>query len=499
MSSISRQDNILHPALVVDLVHDKCVDATENLYNRHCAESLSEMMPTAVSSIPASEEPKEKQMVVFFSTAKVNFCFLQVAGVSGDEPPLSPRSFTDEDKPHSVSLFSGSVSGVSAEVLSVRRKLAREDFVTQRKPSVEFARDPLTTNKKQRTKTAVVVSPVDDATNLHAKKSRRHRNTMTTASAACAQIHFQLSRLCDKNDIEHCVTTAIPEESSRCKFQVNNSSYVNFTESFEAHRLDRRENVNLLMLECGLDNVRFKVGSECASGSEVLPKIRERRRASGFPGELGQSFTGQNKPESHVYTNPLFVKELSLQGVRSKTKGQDRRSDDSLSSASSLSSSHRSVSSSSANDSDKESDADDDVTKPLLRPAELQEKGKAPEPAKEEEEASSRDAELARRTDVTLNFTNIWFNLASPSSFKALPANYHLYNSIVTTVVPCVTAWVPPITQLKQIVAAMESNHGRFLNSVFGCLLAQALPECEPIPKAVRFRLNLKVECIVFL
>ena len=487
LSSISRQDSILHPALVVDLVHDKCVDATENLYNRHCAESLPETMPTTVSTIPASEEPKEKQMVVFFSTAKVNFCFLQVACVSNSEPTLSPDSVTDGDKSHSVSLFSGSVSGVSAEVLSFRRKLAREDFVTPRNPSVEFARDLLTTDKKQKTKTAVVQSPVDDATNLHAKKSRRHRNTMTTASASCAQIHFQLSQLCDKDDIEHCVATAIPEESSRCKFQVNNSSYVNFTESFETHHLDRGENVNLLMLECGLDNVRFKVGSECASGSEVLPKIRERRRASGFPGELGQSFTGQNKPESHVYTNPLFDKELSLQGVRSKTQGQDRRSHDSLSSASSLSSSHRSVSSSSANDSDKESDADDDVTKPLLRPADQQEKEKTPGAAKEEE-VSSKDAELARRTDVTLNFTNIWFNLASPSSFKTIPANYHLYNSIVTTVVPFVTAWVPPVTQLRQIVTAMESNHGRFLNSVFGCLLAQALPEYGRIAKAVRFR-----------
>ena len=64
--------------------------------------------------------------------------------------------------------------------------------------------------------------------------------------------------------------------------------------------------------------------------------------------------------------------------------------------------------------------------------------------------------------------------------------------------VPCVTAWVTPVTQLKEILAAMESNHGRFLNSVFGCLLAQALPEREPIPKAVRFPLNLKVARIVF-
>ncbi|XP_068720760.1 bridge-like lipid transfer protein family member 1 [Montipora capricornis] len=484
LSSISRQDSILHPALVVDLVHDKCVDATENLYNRHCVEYLPEVTSAAVSRIPASQEPKEKQMVVFFSTAKINFCILQVAGVADSEIPPSPDSVIDEDKPHSVSLLAGWVSGVTAEVLSVRRKLAQEDLVMQKKESAVFVPDVLTiNNKKQKDKTTVVLSPVNEATTLPLKKSRRHRNTMTTASATCAQIHFQLCKLCDKDDIEHCVTTAIPEESSRCKFQVNNSSYVSFTESFETHLLNRGDNVNLLMLECGLDNVRFKAGSECASGSEVLPKIRERRRASGFQGEVGQSSLTENKTEAHGYTNPIFDKELSSQGVRSNPQERDRKSIDSLSSASSLSSSHRSLSSSSGNDSDKESDADDDVTKPLLRSGDKQEKETALETVKPKE-VPSRDAELARRSDVTLNFTNIWFNLASPSSFKTVPANYHLYNSIVTTVVPFVTAWVQPVTQLRQVIAAMESNHQRFLNIVFGCLLAQALPENGRIPKA---------------
>lgn len=39
---------------------------------------------------------------------------------------------------------------------------------------------------------------------------------------------------------------------------------------------------SLLMLECGFDNVLFKVGSECVSGSEVLLKIREKRWVVGY-------------------------------------------------------------------------------------------------------------------------------------------------------------------------------------------------------------------------
>lgn len=48
---------------------------------------------------------------------------------------------------------------------------------------------------------------------------------------------------------------------------------MSFIEGFEIYFLNCGDNVNLLMLECGFDNVCFKVGSECVSGSEVLFKI----------------------------------------------------------------------------------------------------------------------------------------------------------------------------------------------------------------------------------
>ena len=469
---------------MVDLVHDKCVDATESLYNRRTTELLDVALDV-VPSLPVSEEPKEKQMVVFFSTAKINFCFVQVACVGDSELPLSPDSVITEEKPASVSLLAGSVSGISAEVLSVRRKLAREE--PDRKESTVSAPIVLSTNTKQAAKTVELQSPTNEDVSVPTtKKVPRHRNTMTTGSATCAQIHFQLRKLCDKNDVENCVTTAIPEESSRCKFQINNSSYVSFAEGFETCHVDRSETLNLLMLECGLDNVSFKAGSECASGSEVLPKIRERRRASCLQGEFRKSSFAQNKPgttETHGFNNPIFDKELP--GMRSSLPEETRKSDASLSHISSLPSSRGSLSSSSGNDSDKESDADDDddVTKPLLRAGDRL--GKETFVAVKPEEISPKDAELARRTDVAVNFTNIWFNLASPSSFKTVPANYHLYNSLVTTAVPFVTAWIPPVTQLRQVVTSLENNHQRFLNSVFGCLLAQALPEYGRIPKAV--------------
>lgn len=482
----------MHPALVVDLVHDKCVDATESLYDRRELEAP----PLGVASpdplpLPASEEPKHKQMVVFFNTSKINFCFLQVASVdSSSESPRSPDSVIEEEKPPSVSLLAGTVSGITAELLSVMRKPAQEDPEVPRKES-EVSAPVVSTSTKQAGKTVDLQSPTNEESSLTAKKVPRHRNTTTTGRASCAQINFQLRRLCDKDDIENCVTTAIPEESSRCKFQVNNSSYLNFTEGFETHDVDRSTTLSLLMLECGLDNVSFKAGSECASGSEVLPKIREKRRPSGQPSEFrklsfGKEQSKSGATEAHGFNNPMFDKELGSATMRSGLLEQERGSDASFSHASSLPSSRGSLSSSSGHDSDKESEGDDDVTKPLLRAGDrLEGRIREISDSAKLEEIESKDTELARRTDVTMNFSNIWFNLSSPSSFKTIPSNYHLYNSLVTTAVPFVTAWIPPVTQLKFVIDKLEKNRQRFLNSLFACLLAQALPENGRIPKAV--------------
>lgn len=492
MSSISRQDGILHPALVVDLVHDKCVDATESLYDRREIEAQLDVVQAGPLRLTANEEPKQKQMVVFFNTSKINFCFLQVASVdSASESPRSPDSVIEEEKPSSVSLLAGTVSGITAELLSVRKKPAEDEAGAQRKESNVSAPVVSTTSTKQTVKPVDLQSPTNEESSLTTKKAPRHRNTMTTGRASCAQIHFQLRKLCDKNDLENCVTTAIPEESSRCKFQVNNSSYISFTEGFETHDIHRDNTLSLLMLECGLDNISFKAGSECASGSEVLPKIREKRQASSQQSEFRKFSFGKEQgksgaTEAHGFNNPMFDRELGLPAMRSVLSEQERASDASLSHVSSLPSSRGSLSSSSGNDSDKESDADDDVTKPLLRAGDRFEgKGRDDSDAAKLEEIEPKDAELARRTDVTINFSNIWFNLSSPSSLKTVPSNYHLYNSLVTTAVPFVTAWIPPVTQLKLVLDKLEKNRQRFLNSLFACLLAQALPEYGRIPKAV--------------
>ena len=488
LSSISRQDSLLHPALVVDLVHDKCVDATESLYDRRKLEAPLDVVPDVTLGLPANDEPKQKQMVVFFNTSKINFCFLQVASVdSGSDSPRSPDSVIEEDKPPSVSLLAGTVSGITAELLSVIRKPADDEAEVQSRAS-NVSGQIVSTSTKQTTKIVELQSPTNEESRLPNKKAPRHRNTMTTGRATCAQIQFQLRKLCDEEDIGNCVTTAIPEESSRCKFQVNNSNYISFTEGFETHDVNRNKILSLLMLECGLDNVSFKAGSECASGSEVLPKIREKRRASGQDSEFRKFSLSkdQNKPgaaETHGFNNPMFDRELT--GMRSAE--QERGSDASLSHVSSLPSSRGSLGSSSGNDSDKESDADDDVTKPLLRAGNRLEiaQGRDNSDSAKLEEIEPKDAELARRTDVTMNFSNIWFNLSSPSSLKTVPSNYHLYNSLVTTAVPFVTAWIPPVTQLKSLLDKLEKNRQRFLNGLFACLLAQALPESGRIPKAV--------------
>ena len=489
MTSISRQDNILHPSLVVDLVHDKCVDAAETLYRRREGEQFQTGGVESLSNVSTSEEPKEKQMVVLCSTSKINICFLQVTSFANNEA-CSPNSSAELAKSPSVSLLAGSVSGITSELLSVRRKPS-EQVCTIKKGDVETHPVDGASGKQ-----SVVLSP-----SLSEKKSPRHRNTMTTGSASCSQIQLQLRKLCDKEDLVSCVTTVIPEESSRCKFQVNCDSYVSFTEGLDTQNLGHNSTLNLLMMECSLDNVSFNAGSECASGSEVLPKIRDKRRAIALDSERSRLSLGKRvsaaeenrdnagASETHGFKNPMFEREMGSSGMSHSLTEHDKKSEASLSRISSLSSSLNSFrsSTSSGNDSDKESDADDDLLKPLLHSENRRRKGKngSVELGTWPEQMSLKEAELARRADATISFSNIWFNVASPSSFRAVPSNYHLYNSLVTTIVPFVTAWIPAVTQVRSAFDAFEKNYQRHLNSVFGCLLAQALPEYGRIAKAV--------------
>ena len=117
-------------------MHDKCVDATESLYDRRKIEAPLDVVPDGTLGLAVSEEPKQKQMVVFFNTSKINFCFLQVASVvCSSESPRSPDSVIEEAKTPSVSLLAGTVSGITAEVLSVMRKPANDEAEVQRRQS----------------------------------------------------------------------------------------------------------------------------------------------------------------------------------------------------------------------------------------------------------------------------------------------------------------------------------------------------------------------------
>ena len=235
-------------------------------------------------------------------------------------------------------------------------------------------------------------------------------------------------------------------------------------------------------MECGIDNIAVEAGSEIGCGSQMnstLSKTFKIGKENSMLTSEGYSAANskQKRPEFHGFSNPIFQQNTGSVSIV-LPEGQ-RKSLDSLSEISSVSATLSVRSSlSDGNISDIDSQSDQEIRKPLLTPDDLS-RNKSQQQSKEKTETgkSEKDQEHDQRNDILISFSNIWMNLASPSSFKAVPANYHLYNSLVTTIVPVVTAWVPLVDDLQQAVMTMESNRKRHINTVIACLLAQALPD----------------------
>lgn len=467
---------------MLDFVHDKCVDAAETLYNRRLSEIPVEPEDPKPLPVLQNDEPKENQMVIMFSTSKINVCFLQAATLESESQKKMQMDLdfvAESGAVPTVSLLAGSISGISAKFLSVRRKPVQN--VAEKDNEMESRGSP---SLSKAAKDSRSPSLEDGET---CRKGPRHRNTMTTGSVKCSDIQLQLRRLCEVDDVKNSITTAIPEEEAQAKFQINSSKQMWFTENFSTEQMETGKTVSLLMLECGLDNLIFQGGTERGSGNEIWPKVKAKREAAsresarrGFP--KAELLKGECTPPPQGFSNPLFARDTT----GSVAINIDLPYSESQSCVSSISSSLSSFrSSSDGNISDIESDSDLEAAKPLLKSSKKTKSTPGTGISKVKDTPPEMDAEVARRTDVTVHFSNIWFNLASPSSVKTVPSNFHLYNSLVTTVVPVVTAWVAPIENLQSLLSSVLKARQHFINSVVACLLAQALPEHGRIPKAV--------------
>ena len=442
------------------------------LYHRRLNDGAAEPGEPKASIAPQREEPKENHMVVMLSTAKINMCFLQAATLdlrSRRRSGFDLASLPESAAVPTVSLLTGTISGISSEFLSIRRKALAHSGV---KGAEEGS---LKSQSLADVVPDVRSGSVDDGQPL--RKIRGHRSTMTTGDVKCDNIQFQLRRLCEADEVARSITTAIPEEAAEAKFQVNSDNYSWFKEDFSIEAIGKDKNVSLLMLECGIDNVMFRGGTERGSGKEVLGKLKTTT-------DTAASGTSKSDPAPvpQVYNNPLFARESGSVEIQVDAPFGESSSDVSSISSSRTSSVGKSTD---GNVSDIDSDSDEESSKPLLKNSKDATRAPAEDKAKVKDELQEKDPEVARRTDITLHFSNIWFNLASPSSVKTVPANFHLYNSLVTTSVPVVTSWLLPIQDFNALLASVAKSRQRFVNSVVACLLAQALPGDGRIPKAV--------------
>ena len=427
-------------------------------------------------AVPEREMQGDKTTLVFLSTSKINICFLQAAS---SDPKLnenvdapSPDPVCDKNRTPIVSLLAGTISGITSEVMNVKNRTlidklsldGHEEFQQDKLPKVSLT-DPQGHSFEERS---------------IGKKIGVREHVSTIGVVNCNSVQFQLRKLCDKSDIENSVTTAIPEEASRAKFKVNGSNQVFYSHCFDIDSLDRSQSLSLLMLECGVDNIAIEAGSECGSGNQVLSKINRSwisNKQNGFIPKVQSTAATppkQDRQEFHGFSNPIFERDTGSVAININLPDSQRKSQDTLSQSSSVSATiSLSSSSSGGNVSDVESDSDQEMRKPLLSP----DGGAGSKPQTDEKVDAVKEPDCAQRNDILVKFSNIWVNMASPSSFKAVPANYHLYNSLVTTIVPVVTAWAPLVAGLGEAVAAMECNRKRHISSVIACLLAQALPD----------------------
>ena len=343
ISSISRQDSILHPALVVDRVHHMCTSTAEELYHKRLDHDLT-------SGLADTGVAKTNEVVALISTSNINLCFLQVAipelkaEVRND---LELLEFPDESfkvKAPSTSLLVGSLDGISTKVFSVQKAAINhpQSFDSQndvRQPDEE---------------SALSSKPCDSHQMLSPKAL--HRNTSTVFNGKCNQVQLQLHELCNKEDFETSITTAITDKLSKSKFLVNAEHLQSFSDCSVAEDLCPGSYFSLLMLECGLENISVQGGSECGNGCEILPKIGQRPPSRHHTEkDKPTAANGDESTTIHGYSNPIAEQETGSIRIDIKESEDENRSG--KSGLSSLTSSLSSFTSSTGgSDSDIESE-----------------------------------------------------------------------------------------------------------------------------------------------
>lgn len=332
-SSISKQENLLHPALVVDLVHGICTTTADNIYRKRMDET----------SLEDSLSCKSNEITAFINTSKIHLAFLQVAFPEAESN--SDNAFTSEvdkriPKDPNTSILAGSFEGISTKVLSVQK--AGEPLSSSKNTLDE--NDDMSTQKEKPSEESVTHKTV-------------HRNTSSVMNIKCNEAQIQLHELCNKEDFEKSITTAIADNLSRTKFSLNVDHLHSLTDSQNADDIPPNSLMNLLMLECGLENITVCGGSECGSGSEVLPKMQHKNhptKAKPKP-TVHEKTTIVEEPKFHGFANPFSEESGSVVLNMDSPQEDDHSHTIDLSS---LSSSISSLSSSGGGDeSDMESEA----------------------------------------------------------------------------------------------------------------------------------------------
>jgi hypothetical protein len=254
------------------------------------------------------------------------------------------QSESCKDKQPNTSLLAGSLDGISTKVLSVQKAAKCSD-------SQEDMHQP-------DEQSALNGNPSECKPAFTPKAL--HRNTSTVFNGKCNQVQLQLHELCNKEDFENSVTTAITDNLSKSNFLVNGDHLRSFTDSSCMDDILPGSYLSLLMLECGLEKVSVHGGSECGNGSEILPKIRHRAQSRHRMGK-DKAAQGNEEPEDsngavfHGFSNPMPDHETGSIRINMNLSDDDDKSE--KSGLSSLTSSLSSLSSSSGgNDSDIESE-----------------------------------------------------------------------------------------------------------------------------------------------
>lgn len=319
-----------------------------------------------------------------------------------------------------------------------------------------------------------------------------------------AKIQMQFSRLCNKSDVENSYTTAISQSCSKVDFVYSSSNIVQFSKNLDLKLLTKKDIVNFVMLESGIDNISLKFGScvklktyrnlENASSMKKAGHNRSQSAPAQLLSKLAQNDV-TNKSASHQPTLHENQKEQMLESVIVEKQPGLSVSPRAVSvsafnvpischkdSCSSITSSLSARSDSTGRLTDNESEGEDDVSdQPLLmrHSEDIVRIGKplVSSIVAEDQTTQGSVCMLHHENDMVVNFQYIWFNCASPSSVKPVPENYHLHNNLLTTGIPAVSGWMPGVENLRKNLQVLSESHRRRFLMVASCIMALGLPE----------------------